>query len=130
MEDAHDFGWASAKGAYALILCRLEEGKVDWLSADNWTVLEGHTLRKYSPITQLMLTAQKVKMRPKVFYVSTSSLVNVATNLIIRQMVNFTNINVLIAILWAKNFHMHLKIVETSVNKTQKMNKALQLCSA
>ena len=30
MEDAQDFGWASAKGAHALILCKMEEGKVDW----------------------------------------------------------------------------------------------------
>ena len=34
MEDAQDFGWASAKGAHALILCRMEEGKVNWLNAD------------------------------------------------------------------------------------------------
>ena len=30
MEDAQDFGWRSAKGAHALLLCRMEEGKVDW----------------------------------------------------------------------------------------------------
>ena len=34
MEDAQNFGWASAKGAHALVLCRMEEGKVDWLSSD------------------------------------------------------------------------------------------------
>ena len=34
MEDAQDFGWASAKGAHALILCRMEEGKLDWLNSD------------------------------------------------------------------------------------------------
>ena len=34
MEDAQDFGWATAKGAHALILCRMEEGKVNWLSSD------------------------------------------------------------------------------------------------
>ena len=34
MEDAQDFGWATAKGAHALILCRMEEGKVDWLSSE------------------------------------------------------------------------------------------------
>ena len=33
MADAQDFGWAAAKGAHALILCRMEEGKVDWLSS-------------------------------------------------------------------------------------------------
>ena len=30
MEDAQDFGWASAKGAHALLLCHMEEGKVEW----------------------------------------------------------------------------------------------------
>ena len=30
MEDAQDFGWASAKGAHALLLCRMEECKVNW----------------------------------------------------------------------------------------------------
>ena len=34
MEDAQDFGWSSAKGAHALILCRMEEGKVNWLMSD------------------------------------------------------------------------------------------------
>ena len=60
------------------------------------------------------------------FYVSTSSLENVATNLITQEMVDFINISVPIAIPWAKKFQMHVKIVETSVNNTQKMNKALQ----
>ena len=30
MEDAQDFGWSSAKGAHAALLCRMEEGKVNW----------------------------------------------------------------------------------------------------
>ena len=30
MEDAQDFGWTSAKGAHAVLLCRMEEGKVNW----------------------------------------------------------------------------------------------------
>ena len=30
MEDPQKFGWASAKGAHAPILCRMEESKVDW----------------------------------------------------------------------------------------------------
>ena len=34
MEDAQDFGWPSAKGAHALILCRMEEGKVNWSMSD------------------------------------------------------------------------------------------------
>ena len=29
-----DFGWPSARGAHALILCRMEEGKVNWLMSE------------------------------------------------------------------------------------------------
>ena len=34
IEDAQDFGWPSAKGARALILCRMEEGKVNWFMSE------------------------------------------------------------------------------------------------
>ena len=34
MEDAQDLGWTSAKGAHALILCRMEEGQVNWLMSN------------------------------------------------------------------------------------------------
>ena len=30
MEDAQDFGWASAKGAHTLLLCPMEKGKDEW----------------------------------------------------------------------------------------------------
>ena len=30
MEDSHDFGWSSAKGAHAVLLCKMEEGRVTW----------------------------------------------------------------------------------------------------
>ena len=30
MEDSHDFGWSSAKGSHAVLLCRMEEGRVTW----------------------------------------------------------------------------------------------------
>ena len=33
-EDAQDFGWLFAKGVHALILFRMEEGKVNWLMSD------------------------------------------------------------------------------------------------
>ena len=29
MKNAQDFGWTSAKGAHALLLCRMEQGKVN-----------------------------------------------------------------------------------------------------
>ena len=34
MEDAQDFGWASTKGAHAVLLCRMEEGKVNWAKTE------------------------------------------------------------------------------------------------
>ena len=30
MEDSHDFGWGAAKGAHAVLLCKMEEGRLDW----------------------------------------------------------------------------------------------------
>ena len=30
MEDANDFSWQSAKASHAVLLCRMEEGKVEW----------------------------------------------------------------------------------------------------
>ena len=30
MEDSHDFGWSAAKGAHAVLLCKMEEGRVNW----------------------------------------------------------------------------------------------------
>ena len=30
MEDANNFSWQSAKALHAVLLCRMEEGKVDW----------------------------------------------------------------------------------------------------
>ena len=34
MEDAQDFGWTSAKGAHAVLLCKMEEGKLNWAMTD------------------------------------------------------------------------------------------------
>ena len=30
MEDSHDFGWGAAKGAHAVLLCKMEEGRLNW----------------------------------------------------------------------------------------------------
>ena len=30
MEDANNFSWQSAKASHAVLLCRMEEGKVEW----------------------------------------------------------------------------------------------------
>ena len=30
MEDSHDFSWSAAKGAHAVLLYKMEEGRVRW----------------------------------------------------------------------------------------------------
>ena len=30
MEDSHNFGWSAAKGSHAVLLCRMEEGRITW----------------------------------------------------------------------------------------------------
>ena len=30
MDDSHDFGWGAAKGAHAVLLCKMEEGRLNW----------------------------------------------------------------------------------------------------
>ena len=34
MDDSHDFGWKTAKGAHAVLLSRMEEGRVTWQDTD------------------------------------------------------------------------------------------------
>ena len=41
MKDTQDFEWASAKGAHAVLLCRMEEGKVNWNMRKKLTTLDG-----------------------------------------------------------------------------------------
>ena len=35
MEDANNFSWQFAKAAHAVLLCRMEEGKVEWTDTSN-----------------------------------------------------------------------------------------------
>ena len=61
MEDAQDFGWASAKGAHALILCRMEEGKLDWLNSDKLDRLRRAHAQKV--LTNNPSTGQNIKTK-------------------------------------------------------------------
>ena len=58
MEDAQDFGWSSAKGAHAVFLCRMEEGKVNWNMTEKLTEYEGLMPRKS------LMYQPKIKCRP------------------------------------------------------------------
>ena len=35
MEDSHDFGWQSALGAHTVLLCKMEENKINWSDTKN-----------------------------------------------------------------------------------------------
>ena len=35
MDDAQDLGWTSAKGAHAVLLCRMELDKINWNQTKN-----------------------------------------------------------------------------------------------
>ena len=35
MEDSHDFGWQAARASHAILLCKMEENKIDWHETNN-----------------------------------------------------------------------------------------------
>ena len=49
MEDANDFSWQSAKSAHAVLLCRMEEGKVEWTDTSKIDrIRRAHAQRPYT----------------------------------------------------------------------------------
>ena len=60
MEDAQEFGWASAKGAHALLLCRMEQGKVNWHMTDQIDRIRRAHAQKVATSTQNLNTKKKV----------------------------------------------------------------------
>ena len=34
MEDSHDFGWPAAKASHAVLLCKMEDNKINWLETE------------------------------------------------------------------------------------------------
>ena len=53
MEDCHDFGWQSAKGAHAVVLCQMEENKVNWQDTDRLDrIRRVHAQRNSNPKIQ------------------------------------------------------------------------------
>ena len=59
MEDAQDFRWATVKGAHALILYRMEEGKVDWLMSEKLDRLR--TVHAEKVVTNGSINGQNAK---------------------------------------------------------------------
>ena len=75
IEDAQDFGWPAAKCAHALILCRMEEGKVNWLMSDKLD-----RLRRAHP-QKVMTNPSKAKWTVKVYPVNSFKQVNALISL-------------------------------------------------
>ena len=65
MDDANDFSWQSAKAAHAVLLCRMEEGKIEWSETSKIDrVRRAHAQRLPS---QSLATGNKTKFDIKPF---------------------------------------------------------------
>ena len=60
MEDAQDFGWASAKGVHALLLCKMEQGKVNWHMTEQIDRIRRAHAQKVPTSTQNLNSKKKV----------------------------------------------------------------------
>ena len=94
MDDAQDFDWASIKGAHALSLFKMEEGKLDWHMTSRLDRLRKAHAQKLVSGPNLVIT-RKAKMIIKVHLAGFFfKMANVHTKMIIvlLQEGNFTNI--------------------------------------
>ena len=63
MEDANDFSWQSAKASHAVLLCRMEEGKVEWSETTKIDRIRRAHAQRLPP--QNNITHTKFKSEPK-----------------------------------------------------------------
>ena len=83
MEDSQDFGWPSAKWAHAVLLCKMEEDKIQWHETTKIdTVRRDHAQK----VGQNSNYHQKKK--PNQFHVNTTKKVPVAKQRTTKIMVN------------------------------------------
>ena len=67
MEDANDFSWQSAKASHAVLLCRMEEGKVEWGETSKIDrISRAHAQRLPSQGTSTAPTRFKSDLKPVV----------------------------------------------------------------
>ena len=130
MEDAQDFGWATANGAHALILCRMEEGKVDWLSSEKLDRLRRAHAQKIVTNTGSNSNSSKNRTEaqgvPCKFYQSAKCSHkndHTTSGQLYRHICSY-------CFSLGKILHTQSRNVEISVNRMQKTNRALQICSA
>ena len=85
MKDAQDFGWASAKGAHALLLCRMEEGKVEWHMTEKIDRIRRAHAQKWLQLHPPRV--KKYRILGKVPHANSFRWVNVPTSVIMSLMV-------------------------------------------
>ena len=67
MEDANDFSWQSAKASHAVLLCRMEEGKVEWCETSKIDrIRRAHAQRLPSQSVSTAPTRFKSDLKPAV----------------------------------------------------------------
>ena len=59
MEDSHDFGWQSAKGSHAVLLCRMEDNKIQWQDTHKIDRLRRVHALRVAPTPQTKRTTAK-----------------------------------------------------------------------
>ena len=123
VENAQDFGWPSAKGAHALLLCRIEEDKFDCSMTDKIDRLRKFMLKKLLPITPSSL--RKKVLTLKVSLVISTKLVS-SHRRVTTQMDSYISISVAAETALAKGLYTQLRTVEMPNVRTQETSEALQ----
>ena len=120
MEDAQDFGWASAKGAHAVLLCRMEEGKVNWKMTERIDRIRRAHAQK--------IVNNPAKKSNSDTPVNSTRIKNAHTKWIIKLQANFTSTYVASVAHWENVSLTHSKIAEIQKKwqMIQKTNEALQ----
>ena len=74
MEDCHDFGWPASKAAHAVLLCKMEESKIDWSQTDKIDKIRRvHAQKVVHPSNQVRLSISKRQMPCKYYQKSSCS---------------------------------------------------------
>ena len=116
MEDANDFSWQSAKASHAVLLCRMEEGKVEWSETTKIDrIRRSHAQRLPS---QNISTHTKTKSETKTACVAfiRGPCVNIRKTM--KLGILFTSMCVPPVLLWEKNISIWPKI--SGVSQTSK----------
>ena len=69
MEDSHDFGWQAAKGCHAVLLVKMEEGKVTWGTPTKLIGSEGPMPKKSNLVMSLVQAIRKMSKTKLHFHV-------------------------------------------------------------